>query len=171
MSIEANLVNFDRDNPDHYAIMYKTRMHPEVNKFLNGPRPSNFLEHVQYLYKKSFTKNFLIIEMLKRGHLNQIENPTLCGYVQIDVFSKEVGWAIHPDFQGLGLGKQAVRKTVEWADEVNKEFKNLSTDAHFDKLILEVKRDNTKAIRIYEQCGFEVYNDCDGLLFMKRNLK
>ncbi|MFX8293342.1 GNAT family N-acetyltransferase, partial [Acinetobacter baumannii] len=52
--------------------------------------------------------------------------------------------AIHPSFQGRGYAWQATRIAMDYAFSV----------LNIHKLYLHVDRDNARAVRIYERCGF-----------------
>jgi ribosomal-protein-alanine N-acetyltransferase len=67
--------------------------------------------------------------------------------------------AIHPDFQGKGLGKKLLSFSI--ADLEQKKFKNYS---------LEVLKDNTIAIALYESFGFKIKEDRDLVWLMNLEL-
>ena len=52
--------------------------------------------------------------------------------------------AIHPSFQGRGYAWQATRIAMDYAFSV----------LNIHKLYLHVDKDNARAVRIYERCGF-----------------
>ena len=52
--------------------------------------------------------------------------------------------AIHPGFQGRGFARQATRIAMDYAFSV----------LNIHKLYLHVDKDNARAVRIYESCGF-----------------
>lgn len=53
--------------------------------------------------------------------------------------------AIHPSFQGQGYAPRATRIAMDYAFSV----------LNIHKLYLHVDKDNARAVRIYERCGFE----------------
>lgn len=55
------------------------------------------------------------------------------------------GFAVHPDHQRKGYGKEALAKTIA-----------LLSDEGFPKMILEVATENSNALSLYESCGFRV---------------
>lgn len=52
--------------------------------------------------------------------------------------------AVDPDFQGRGIGKRLMETSLKWLK-----------DAGFKHVFLEVRVDNTIAINLYKQFGFE----------------
>ena len=53
--------------------------------------------------------------------------------------------ALHPGFQGRGFAGQATRIAIDYAFSV----------LNIHKLYLHVDKDNARAVRIYERCGFQ----------------
>lgn len=62
-----------------------------------------------------------------------------------------IGISVHPEFQGLGLGRALMEAMMAWAREVRDP--KLPDITRVD---LAVFADNTKARRLYESFGFEV---------------
>lgn len=56
----------------------------------------------------------------------------------------EFGVNVHPDFQGLGIGKELVRKLLLWAQQNEK----------IEKVILQVFATNLRAVGLYKKLGF-----------------
>lgn len=67
--------------------------------------------------------------------------------------------AIHPDYQGKGIGKKLLSFSI--VDLEEKKIKNYS---------LEVLKDNTTAIALYNKFGFKIQEDKDTLWVMKLEL-
>jgi ribosomal protein S18 acetylase RimI-like enzyme len=59
------------------------------------------------------------------------------------------GFAVHPDFQGNGIGRAALAQTVKIEAE------------HTRKIYLEVAVKNAKALKLYESTGFVTYQTQD----------
>jgi len=119
-------------------FLFKARTNPEVDRLLEGDPPSNLEDHLNYISKVQSKSRFIYIAY---------ENNIPVGYSQIyDITSKsiEVGFVILPEYQGRGLGKQLVKKTL---DICNSKFCKLN-------IILYVKKENIKARHIYECFGF-----------------
>jgi RimJ/RimL family protein N-acetyltransferase len=56
----------------------------------------------------------------------------------------ELGVSIHPDWQGLGIGRQLMRSLIEWAQN----------NPAIEKVFLNVFATNDRAIRLYKDLGF-----------------
>lgn len=59
----------------------------------------------------------------------------------------ELGWALAPRFHGRGLGTEAVRAAVAWADEVLKA----------PRTVCLIDPENAASIRVAEKCGYRVF--------------
>jgi len=148
MKISLKLANYDED----YRFLYDTRTHPDIDKMLSGEPPQNYEQHLGYLDKVLNKTRWIYVAL---------DDNIKIGYSQIyDVTDThlEVGFAIHPNFQGKGYGKDLVIKTIEKAEE---QFPN-------KKIVLYVKINNPKAIHIYEKFGFKKIKEVDDLFYMER---
>jgi RimJ/RimL family protein N-acetyltransferase len=56
----------------------------------------------------------------------------------------EFGVNVHPEYQGIGIGKILVQHLIAWAKE----------SEQIEKIYLNVFDTNAKAIQLYEHCGF-----------------
>lgn len=56
----------------------------------------------------------------------------------------EFGMSIHPDYQGLGIGKMMLEALLEWA----------RSNPRLETVRLKVHSKNYRAISLYEKCGF-----------------
>jgi RimJ/RimL family protein N-acetyltransferase len=56
----------------------------------------------------------------------------------------EFGVSVHPDFQGIGIGRVLVETLIDWAKR----------NATIEKVYLNVFATNTDAIRLYQNLGF-----------------
>lgn len=132
---KVELVGLDLNNPDHVGCMYKVRTHPDVDRNLNAAPPKNLLEHTQYLYRVK-NKQFFII----------LADHVCCGYCQCSFSDEEIelGWAIHPDYWGRGVGSYAVQRLID-----------LMLPYHKD-LVLVVKKNNQRAIALYRKHHFSM---------------
>lgn len=144
----VKLVDLDPNNQDHLRLMYDVRKHPDVAKQLCKPPPENFSRHVQYLQEavKGGTKKFFIICF----HEN------ICGYCHVtDGISShdtlELGWALHPDWWGKGIGKRSVSLLLQILKD--------SGLSQGKTLTLLVKKDNVKAVSIYKKSGFVILSE------------
>lgn len=148
----VQLIPLDRTNSAHLDLMYAVRTHPEVDKHLCNSPPDSFETHVQYLERaqKSGCKEFFLISF----------NGTLCGYChttsQKDAI--ELGWALHPDWWGKGIGRSCVKLLVETVQHSVKE------------LTLIVKKDNVRAFSLYQKCGFAFVRETENQEYLMRYL-
>ena len=133
-------------NPKGIKFLYNLRTNPEIDKFLTGNPPISFNEHMRFLSSNS--DRFWVLE----------DGSVYVGYGQIkeeDEDTCEVGFVIDPKYQGRGYGKKIVDLICDKAKE---KYKNI---------LLEVKKDNLKAIHIYEKYGFTTYKTDPKILKMK----
>lgn len=152
----VRLVRVNPENPLHVSFMWNVRTDPRVDEHLTGDPPDKFYKHAKYLYDKSGVKAFFII-------MNNKDEA--CGYCQIDLIGKEheVGFALKPDFWGQGIGTEATKELVKWVKDWNDKISNRigsngkpvnDPRKSIPKLVLYVKEDNARAIKVYEKCGF-----------------
>lgn len=136
----------------------------------------NNIDDIIMIEKKSFIKGWS-----KKMFIEELDNP-LAHYFVIMEESNVVGYAgmwlileeahitniaIHPNCQGRGYGKDLLRFIIRYAMENN-----------IDKITLEVRTSNKKAIALYKSEGFEgtglrksYYSDNnEDALIMWRNL-
>jgi ribosomal protein S18 acetylase RimI-like enzyme len=132
-------------------FLYDTRTHPKIDKMLSGNPPENIDIHKKYIEKVQSKSKFIYVAYLEKD---------MVGYSQVyDIQDStvEVGFAVHPDHQGKGLGKKLVDSTI------------LKCKENFpDKgIVLYVKEDNLKAISIYEKYNFKKKSLEEGLFLME----
>jgi ribosomal-protein-alanine N-acetyltransferase len=73
---------------------------------------------------------------------------TICLWnISEDHFTADIGYMLHPDFQGKGIMQEAISKTIEYGFETMK-LKSMEAD---------VDPNNSKSIKLLERNGF-VYN-------------
>ncbi|MGD8190269.1 GNAT family N-acetyltransferase [Brevibacillus ginsengisoli] len=70
-----------------------------------------------------------------------------CGTMSRTAHTGEFGVMVAKRFWGMGIGKKLVQNMLDWA-------KN-STEGQIRKISLTVRADNERAIRLYENVGFE----------------
>lgn len=128
----------DLNDEDEVFFLFKCRRHPDVAKQLFKPPPKTIKSHKKYLESNVPSKVMMYIAMAEAVPV---------GYCHASGFAGdevELGFVVHPDWQGQGYGAGMVDLLVK---EMQKVFP--------DKLIhLEVKADNVKAIHLYENHGF-----------------
>ena len=124
---------------EELKFLYDTRILPEVDKYLTGNPPKTFKQHLEYISKVQLISKYILIAY--------DENDTKIGYSQLYDWEGptiEVGFVVTPERQGCGYGKDLVKKTIEFCES---EFPNKT-------IILYVKRENKRAIHVYEKSGF-----------------
>ncbi|MBX2989416.1 MAG: GNAT family N-acetyltransferase [Bdellovibrionaceae bacterium] len=151
--MKIRLIEVNPDDRRHVQFLFETRSHPQVVPMLFGAPPDSFEVHYAWLGRVQNVSRTLFL----------IENGSsdLCGYCQLTPQEDggiELGWVIHPNYQGLGYGKDSTRALVGEAQE---RYPN-------HEIYLLVKRDNLKAIHVYRAVGFvEVgYDSATGSLKM-----
>lgn len=161
MQSKVKLVRVEDNDANRISFIWEVRTNIEVDKFLNGEPPKSFTEHVNYLNSKRNEKAFFVIEC----------DGEFCGYCQIDTVGEpECGWAILPQFWGKGIGGQSVEELASWCRGWNNAFERNGYETRWDNLILYVKEDNHRAIRVYEKNGFIPVGITDGQLKMEKKL-
>ena len=138
---------------EEHNFLFESRTHPEVDKKLSGTAPQSYEKHIEYINR--------VQEKTRYIYVAYAEN-FMVGYSQIyDITENhvEVGFVIHPNYQGKGYGKEIVLKTIEKAKEQFTE----------KKIILYVLINNPKAIHIYEKLGFEKKGTKDDTFYMELN--
>jgi len=136
----VELISLNLNDPDHIGCLYKVRTNPEVSQYLPGSIPQNFLKHTEYLYNIK-NKDFFVLSV----------NNQLCGYCQRTHFEYEIelGWAIHPEHWGKGIGNASV------TDLINRSFS-------FNKpLVLFVQKNNPRAINLYKKNYFVIIEETE----------
>lgn len=144
---------------DELWFLYQTRLLPEVDKNLSGNPPPSFKKHIDFL-DNNFPRKRLIY-LIKDEYIKGL----FYGYCQVynldqDDKTLEVGWVIHPRFQGKGLGKSSVSLLLE---EVKREFPS------YYKVKLIVRIDNFVARHIYEKMGFKDVGQDETNIEMEKN--
>jgi len=135
--VSLELKQLDLGNQDEVQFLYDTRAHPDIVRFLFGKPPSSLEEHKAWLAANIPSGSRLI-------YLARLEGK-LVGYCQATCeIPIEVGFVVHPDWQGKGIGG----KMVDWLImEMRRIFPCRG-------IMLKVKADNVRACKLYEKHGF-----------------
>lgn len=133
------LEGLDHGNPEHVLFVYEARRHPDVTKWLLGNPPASLDSHMEWL-KRNVPSNRLMYVA------RSLEGGKLVGYCHVTPGGDwvELGFVIHPDFQGLHYGSSMVSELLE---EAGRKFPGR-------RVFLEVKVENERALRLYERHGF-----------------
>lgn len=139
MQQDIKLIELDVENEHHLRIMYAVRTHPQIVPFLRGAPPPDFSRHVDYLRNLPSQKKFFLVQ----------SDSSLCGYCQITYANTdvEVGMALHPDFCNRGIGSKALSQLLQLLVHDEK--------AQNKSIILFVKKDNSRAIALYNKYSFK----------------
>lgn len=143
MQLNISLVELDRSQPAHLEIMYAVRSHPEVAKYLRGNPPATFDSHINYLQRVRGQKQFFVV----------MAGMDPCGYCQLTPTqdSIEIGMALHPDYSNKGIGSKALALLLMFVQK--------NDSAKKKPLILYVKKDNARAIALYNKFGFQTLSE------------
>ena len=126
------------------------------------------LEHKEQLdefYKEAYPNTYFEPYMLKTGYYYGLqEQNRIISVVGVHTYSKEYSLAVlgniatHPEFRGKGYGFTLISYLL------SKMVENI------DFISLNVKKDNSNAIKLYTKLGFEYCNDNKEAYFEKKNL-
>jgi ribosomal protein S18 acetylase RimI-like enzyme len=126
-------------------FMYDVRTHPEVDEYLSGNPPPNKEIHELFLLKN---RDYYYIAQ---------DNEEQIGYCSIKPMNNylcEIGFCVHPDFQGKGLGQELVKKTIEKAQK------------EYSFTCLFVRKNNKRGFHIYSKLGFKIIGEDEDQYFM-----
>lgn len=125
-----------------------------VAKFI-GERRTLLTEQDEIDYiKDKMDKDATMFSMLEKDTREFIGNIEFFNRVDDEA---EWGIVITSKMQNKGYGKEALRRSVEYG------FNELD----LKRIYLEVYANNTRAIHIYENCGFKEYDRTDVDVFME----
>lgn len=133
------IVPLDLTDLRHASCMFEVRTHPEVAPQFFASPPKNFTEHLKYLNTSTSSK--------EREYFLVRYDDSFAGYGQLihRQDCTEIGLALHPKFQGLGLGLLTLNFLIA-------EAKKQKPD---QPIILTVKKTNQTALNLYKKCKFQ----------------
>ena len=137
--------------PEDLKFLFEARTHPKVDQMLSGNPPIDYQSHVDYIKRIQSIDKWIYIAFI---------NEERVAYSQIyDVTeeSLEVGFVIHPDFQGRGYGRKLIKETIALA-------KNSFISK---KIVLYVKKSNNRAAFLYLKLGFVCEGVKDDTFYME----
>ena len=109
-------------------------------------------QNVLSLYKESYPEGYFVPYMLRSGKYYGIKvDKKIVSVAGVHVFSPLYNIAVlgnittHPDFRGKGFAKKCISQLLK------------SFDGEINQIGLNVKKDNTIALQLYENLGFKVY--------------
>lgn len=141
---DFRIAPLDPSSESEMMFLFETRRHPSVTPFLFGSPPSNMESHRAWVAANIPEKRKMYVARL---------NGTMVGYCHAYGFDKEgpyveVGFVVHPGWQGMGCGGRMVDLLVA---EVKRVFPSRM-------VMLRVRSDNERACRLYEKNGFMCVN-------------
>ena len=128
----------DQTEEEDVIFVYDTRRHPKIIPFLFDKPPESLESHRAWLKANVPSKRLLFLIRVDGKPVGY------CQAYNFDGNTVEVGFVVHPDYQGSGYGSTMVDMLVE---EVKKRMPE-------KRMVLEVKASNLMAIGLYERHGF-----------------
>jgi len=135
-----------RVTKENMEFIYRVRSHPEVDKYLLGEPPANLREHGKFMGQNMGRFRILWDDVYGNIGYSQI--------TQLKPNMAEIGFCLHPDFQGRGFGVNLVELTIKEAKKQN------------DFIVLFVHENNTRAIKLYHKLGFKKVSSENEVDFM-----
>jgi ribosomal protein S18 acetylase RimI-like enzyme len=135
--MEFRLVDLD-DEAD-VVFLYETRRHRDVCRYLFGSPPPNFNFHWHWLKENIPAKRLIFILWADGWRVGYCQ-----AYDFVGKDTVEVGFVVHPDYQGRGFGKKMVELLIA----------QLKSKMPKKKIVLFVRRGNERAEKLYEKTGF-----------------
>lgn len=115
----------------------------EAEYFLDSILQLNYLSYKKDIWTKEQYKDD--IKLKYSNYYGLFENKQLLGYVHFHHFDEQaelINFAIHPLYQGKGLGFTLLKQSMELLQ--------------FQQCLLEVRNSNHSAISVYKKIGFEI---------------
>ncbi len=126
--------------------VFALRTDKRVNEFLDRPKPITVDDARKFIEKinDQITKNEVIFWAITLKNFNKLIG-TICYWNISKEHSKaEIGYELHPDFQGKGIMQEAIIKVIDYGLET---MKLKSIDADLDP-------NNFKSINLLVKNGF-----------------
>lgn len=109
------------------------------------------VEQIEYMLKLSYTPGVITEEMESRGiaWLAIMDNATMIGFISAGPYDAD-SIKLHklyllPEYHGKGIGSLALSRVEQ-----------LARDMHAGKVVLNVNKQNHKAIRAYQRAGWRI---------------
>lgn len=148
----------------HYLIRdYRKSDSEGLYEIIGDP---DLMKEMDHPYTKEETEQFLHEYGLRDDPyvyaLEDIDSGRLAGHIIFHEFEKdsfEIGWVIHPSYQGCSLAQKCTEKLIE--EGIRNGIR------HF---VMECTAGNSRSRHVIEKCGFTCCgNDSDGLLLFRRD--
>jgi RimJ/RimL family protein N-acetyltransferase len=144
-NLELCLFNFFERND--VLFLYDLRRNEKITPLLIGSPPKNIEQHESWLFKNTVENKNRLVFLIKIDE----KNIGYCQAYNITNTHVEVGFVIHPDHQGRGIGTWTVKSLVE-------KLKTMGETAG-KTVCLYVMRNNLPAVHVYEKLGFKRVNE------------
>ena len=125
-----------------------------VNRFIGGKTKSITEEQELAWVREKIEEKAPIYSMIEKESGKFIGNIELMGMTDSE---GELGIAINGEMQNRGFGTEAVLALLQYG------FDHLG----LNRIFLRTKTDNTRAIHVYEKCGFVEYDNTDSYISME----
>lgn len=128
-----------------------------VAKYISDRREP-YTEQEEYDYMKDkLDNNAMMFSMIEKESGKFIGNTE---FFNIKGDEAELGIAITGGMQNKGYGREAINRMVQYG----------FCEGGFRRIVLEVYAANPRAIHVYEECGFTVYDRNDKDVFMEMTI-
>lgn len=137
---------------DDYLVMVND--YENVNRYIGGKNKSYTFEQEIAWVRKQLKEKAAVFSMIEKNSgafIGNIEFMNLTGS------EGELGIAITAKMQNKGYGSEAIRAFIEYG----------MSHMGLKRIVLRVRPDNERAIRVYEKCGFREYSRDDDHIHME----
>ncbi len=152
---ESDSISFARVSedliPDYLALLND---YERVGRFISANDREYTAEGEVSWVRRKLAENEQVFSMLEKPCGAFIGNIELMDVRDAD---GELGIAITAARQDRGYGTEAIRRLLDYA----------FTDLKLERVWLKVYPDNTRAIHVYERCGFREYDRTNDDVFME----
>lgn len=127
------------------------RTNKNVNTFIKRDLKKTKKDILEFINQKKYetSKGYIYYWVIcLKGNFKMLGSICLWNFSK-DRKTAEVGYNLHPDFQGLGIMNEALQKVLEFGFE----------DLKLDKIEAFTHKNNIKSIQLLEKNGFQL-NDC-----------
>lgn len=129
-----------------YKDMFEYSCRPETSKYLLWTphvSPKFSKRYLSYLQGQYRDENFYDFALENRATGKMIGT---CGFTTFDLEnnSAEVGYVLNPDYWGIGLAPEALRRLMQFG----------FTELRLHRLVAKIINENSASKRVAEKCGF-----------------
>ncbi len=124
-----------------------------VNRFIGGKQKTYTAEEEREWVNGKLAEKAPVFSMIEKTSGKFIGNIEL---MDPTASEGELGIAVTAEMQGLGFGTEAVIALTEYG----------MSQLGMKRIFLRTNPDNSRAIHVYQKCGFEEYDRTDDHIFM-----